>query len=206
MTGYRGKRAFDLALVFLGAVLWVPLVILLIVLVRIRLGAPALYRQERAGLGGRIFRILKLRTMTNTCDAAGNLLPDEQRLTAFGRALRAASLDELPELLNVIRGDMSLVGPRPLFASYLTLYSARHFRRHDVRPGLTGLAQVRGRNALTWPERFEHDLAYVERCSLALDLEILYLTLRTVVSGRGVSAEGMATMSPFTGYESQPPR
>ncbi len=204
MTGYRGKRAFDLALVFLSAVAWVPLVMVLILLVRLRHGAPALYRQQRAGLGGRIFSIVKLRTMVDARDANGDLLPDEQRLTPFGRTLRATSLDELPELWNVLRGDMSLVGPRPLFASYLPLYSERHRRRHDVRPGLTGLAQVRGRNALPWPERFEYDLEYVERCSFTLDGQILWQTIRTVLTARDVSAEGAATMTEFTGYDRTP--
>lgn len=206
MGEYRGKRALDLALVVASAPVWIPLVLTLIVLVRVRLGAPALFRQERVGRHGRIFRVIKLRTMTDARDAGGTLLPDAARLTPFGRALRAASLDELPELLNVLRGEMSLVGPRPLFAKYRPRYSARHNRRHEVRPGLTGLAQVRGRNALTWPERFELDIEYVEHASLALDLSILLETVRAVVTGRNVNAAGAATMPEFTGYEpAQPP-
>lgn len=188
----------------LASPLWVPLLLLMALVVRIRLGRPVLFRQERAGLHGQLFDVIKLRSMTDARDAGGALLPDADRLTPFGKSLRATSLDELPELINVLRGDMSLVGPRPLFASYLPLYSERHRHRHDVRPGITGLAQVRGRNALTWTERFELDLEYVARASLALDLRILYETVRAVGSARGISAAGEATMPTFTGYDSGP--
>lgn len=205
MSGYRGKRALDLALVVGASPVWVPLLAVVALLVRVRLGAPVLFSQERAGRDGRIFRLYKFRSMTEARDARGALLPDAARLTSFGRALRASSLDELPGLLNVLRGDMSLVGPRPLFADYLPLYSARQRVRHAVRPGITGLAQVRGRNALSWPARFALDVEYVERCSLALDLRILWETVRAVFARRGISAPGEATMPRFTGEDSPRP-
>lgn len=205
MSGYRGKRALDLALVVGASPVWVPLLAVVALLVRVRLGAPVLFSQERAGRDGRIFRLYKFRSMTEARDERGALLPDAARLTSFGRRLRASSLDELPGLLNVLRGDMSLVGPRPLFAEYLPLYSARQRVRHTVRPGITGLAQVRGRNALLWPARFELDVEYVERCSLALDLRILWETVRAVFARRGISAPGEATMPRFTGEDSPRP-
>jgi sugar transferase EpsL len=198
--GYLGKRAFDLVLVGLSAPLWLLVLLVLAVLVRVRLGSPVLFRQERPGLHGRPFDLLKFRTMTDERDAAGALLPDADRLTAFGRRLRGTSLDELPELLNVLRGDMSLVGPRPLLMRYLPRYSERHRRRHDVRPGLTGLAQVSGRNALAWADRFDLDVQYVENCSVMMDVRILMRTVGGVVSRSGISAAGEATMSEFTGY------
>jgi sugar transferase EpsL len=200
MPTYAGKRLFDLTLVVLGSPLWVPLLLLVGVAVRIRLGSPVFFRQRRAGLDDRAFDLVKFRTMTDARDAAGNLLPDELRLTAFGRRLRATSLDELPELLNVLRGDMSLVGPRPLLVQYLPLYSEHHRRRHRVRPGITGLAQVSGRNALSWPERFDLDVQYVDNASLRLDLRLLAKTLRAVLAPSGISAAGAATMPYFTGY------
>ena len=166
-----------------------------------RLGAPAFFHQVRTGLAGAPFWIIKLRSMTNERDDRGRPLPDAQRLTPFGRWLRRTSLDELPEVLNVLRGEMSLVGPRPLLPQYLERYSERHRRRHDVRPGLTGLAQVSGRNALGWAERFDLDVEYVERCSLRLDVAILWRTVRAVFSRHGVSAAGEATMPEFTGYD-----
>ena len=198
--GYAGKRLLDLTLLALGAPVWVPAMGLVALLVRRRLGAPVLFTQERPGLHGRPFRMRKFRTMTDARDAAGRLLPDAERLTPFGRWLRSTSLDELPELLNVLRGEMSLVGPRPLLLAYLARYSARHARRHLVRPGVTGLAQVSGRNALSWEDRFERDVEYVERCSLRLDLEILARTVRAVTRREGISAAGEATMSEFLGY------
>src|SRR5512146_261709 len=158
MQTYAGKRLLDLTVVLLTSPVWAPLLLAVAVLVRVRLGAPVLFRQRRAGLDDQPFDVLKFRTMTDERDAEGNLLPDERRLTAFGRRLRATSLDELPELVNVLRGDMSLVGPRPLLVQYLPLYSDVHRRRHRVRPGITGLAQVSGRNALSWPERFDLDV------------------------------------------------
>lgn len=194
-----GKRLLDLALALPALLLTGPLVAALALLVRARLGSPVLFRQERPGLGGRPFTLLKLRTMREVRGADGRPLPDAERLTPLGRWLRRTSLDELPELWNVVRGDMSLVGPRPLLARYLPLYSPEQARRHDVRPGVTGWAQVRGRNALTWPEKFEHDVWYVDNSSLGLDLRILWATVLAVCSGRGVSAAGYATMPPFEG-------
>jgi sugar transferase EpsL len=200
MPSYPGKRLLDLALVVGGAPVWVPVVAAVALLVRLRIGSPVLFRQTRAGLGGRPFTMVKFRTMTDARDAAGALLPDAERLTPLGQLLRRTSLDELPELLNVLRGDMSVVGPRPLLMAYLPRYSRRHLRRHEVRPGLTGLAQVSGRNAIAWPEKFELDVEYVDRASLALDLRILWRTVRAVVRREGISAANDATMPEFTGY------
>jgi lipopolysaccharide/colanic/teichoic acid biosynthesis glycosyltransferase len=169
-----------------------------------RLGPPVFFVQDRPGFRERPFRLIKFRTMTNARNASGSLLPDEQRLTSFGRALRSTSLDELPELWNVLRGDMSLVGPRPLLTRYLPRYSDRHRRRHEVRPGITGLAQVSGRNAITWTQKLDLDVEYVDSCSLVLDGHILWRTLRSVIRREGISAEGAATMPEFTGYD-QPP-
>lgn len=193
------KRLFDLLLSFgLLLVLALPL-LLLWGLVRCRLGSPVLFRQVRPGLHGRPFRMVKFRTMTDERGADGELLPDAQRLTSFGRFLRATSLDELPELWNVLRGEMSLVGPRPLLMEYLPLYSPEQARRHEVRPGITGWAQVNGRNALSWEERFKLDIWYVDHRSLWLDLRILWLTVRKVIVREGISAQGEATMPRFTG-------
>jgi lipopolysaccharide/colanic/teichoic acid biosynthesis glycosyltransferase len=203
--GYPGKRALDLALVVIAAPLWVPLLLVTAAVVRIVLGTPVFFRQVRPGLHGRPFELIKFRTMTDGRDAYGAPLSDAERLTVLGRVLRSTSLDELPELLNVLRGEMSLVGPRPLLQQYVPLYSTRETRRHDVRPGLTGLAQVSGRNAVSWPERFELDVQYVERCSLRLDLGILMRTVELVLARRGVSAPGEATMPPFTGGSTTPP-
>jgi lipopolysaccharide/colanic/teichoic acid biosynthesis glycosyltransferase len=176
-----------------------PLLLGLALLVRINLGRPVLFRQRRAGLLGRPFRLVKFRTMNARCDAKGQLLPDDQRLTAFGRWLRSSSLDELPELVNILRGEMGFVGPRPLLMEYLPLYSPEQARRHAVKPGLTGWAQVQGRNALSWEEKFRLDVWYVDHRSLGLDLRILWLTLATVIRRNGISAAGEATMAPFTG-------
>jgi lipopolysaccharide/colanic/teichoic acid biosynthesis glycosyltransferase len=193
-------RILEIALLILSAPFWGPLLLLVALLVRIRLGSPVLFCQVRPGRFGAPFELMKFRTMTDERDANGDLLPDEQRLTAFGRVLRSTSLDELPELLNVLRGEMSIVGPRPLLIEYLPLYSERHRARQDVRPGLTGWAQVCGRNSLSWSERFELDVWYVRHRTLWLDLRVLARTIGTVLSRRGVSAEGHATMSRFTGY------
>ncbi len=193
------KRTFDVFLVVLAVPFWLPAVALLAVLVRLKLGTPVFFRQKRPGLNGAIFEMIKFRTMTDARDAQGQLLPDEVRLTSFGKFLRSTSLDELPELWNVLRGDMSLVGPRPLLVQYLARYSLRQARRHEVRPGITGLAQVKGRNALSWEEKFEWDVRYVETRSLALDLKILWLTVAAVLFRRGISAAGDATMPEFTG-------
>lgn len=205
MAEYRGKRFFDVGLVTMAAPVWVPLLAIIAALVRIKLGSPVLFTQERPGRFARPFLLVKFRTMTEARDSSGALLPDAERLTVFGRALRATSLDELPELWSVLRGDMSLVGPRPLLTRYLPRYSERHRRRHDVRPGITGLAQVSGRNAITWNEKLELDIAYVEQCSLALDIRILWRTLLSVVRREGITAAGAATMPEFTGYD-QPSR
>ncbi|MGI8497810.1 MAG: sugar transferase [Gemmatimonadaceae bacterium] len=202
MTGYKGKRVLDVLLLALASPVWVPATGLLALLVRARLGAPVFFRQQRAGRDGRLFELVKFRSMTNARDRGGNLLPDADRLTPFGRMLRSTSLDELPELWNVLRGDMSLVGPRPLLPQYLQRYSPHHSRRHDVAPGMTGLAQVSGRNALTWPARFDLDLEYIRRCSPALDLRILWRTAMAVLRREGISADGLATMTEFTGYDS----
>lgn len=202
MPPYPGKRALDLTLVLLASPLWVPLLLIVALAVRVRLGAPVFFRQERAGLNDRSFVLLKFRTMTDARDANGQLLPDAQRLTSFGRWLRSTSLDELPEMLNVLRGDMSVTGPRPLLVQYVPLYSPHHRRRHGVPPGITGLAQVSGRNALTWPERFDLDVWYVEHASFALDMSILARTVGALLGRKGVNAPGEATMPYFTGYSS----
>jgi sugar transferase EpsL len=193
------KRTLDLLLVAAAAPLWVPVLAVLALLVGTRLGRPVLFRQVRPGLHGRPFTLMKLRTMTDARDLSGALLPDAHRLTAFGRWLRATSLDELPELWNVLRGDMSLVGPRPLLMEYLPLYTPDQWRRHDVRPGVTGLAQVSGRNAISWDEKFRLDTRYVDHHSLMLDLKILMVTFLRVVQRHGISAAGDATMPKFVG-------
>lgn len=195
------KRAFDLVvastLLFLLAV---PLAIVAAV-VRWRLGSPVLFVGQRPGLGGELFALYKFRTMTEDRDEWGNLLPDEQRMTALGRFLRATSIDELPELINVVRGDMSLVGPRPLLPEYLDRYTSEQARRHEVRPGVTGLAQVRGRNAISWEDRLSLDVWYVDHRSFGLDLRILVDTLLKVLRRENVSASGYATMPEFRGSE-----
>jgi sugar transferase EpsL len=198
-VGISVKRALDLALVIVAMPLWLPVLAVLAVLVRIRIGQPVLFRQRRPGFLGAPFEMVKLRTMTNDRDGSGSLLPDADRLTPFGRWLRATSLDELPELWNVIRGEMSLVGPRPLLMEYLPLYDAEQARRHDVRPGVTGWAQVNGRNAIRWEEKFRLDSWYVDHRSLWLDLRILLLTLLRVVRRQGISATGESTMPRFRG-------
>lgn len=193
------KRLFDLLVSATALLLLAPLLALIAWLVRRRLGAPVLFRQLRPGRNGMPFEIVKFRTMRDAVDAHGEPLPDHERLTPFGRWLRASSLDELPELWNVLKGDMSLVGPRPLLMEYLPLYDAEQFRRHAVRPGVTGWAQVNGRNALSWEEKFRLDLWYVDHQSFALDLKILALTLAKVLAREGISAAGEATMPKFTG-------
>jgi lipopolysaccharide/colanic/teichoic acid biosynthesis glycosyltransferase len=194
-----GKRAFDLALVLLTAPCWLPVVAVVALIVRTRIGSPVLFRQPRPGRDGRLFMLVKFRTMTDARDGCGELLPDDRRLTAWGRMLRACSLDELPELWNVLRGEMSLVGPRPLLVRYLDRYSAEQSRRHEVRPGVTGLAQVNGRNALGWEDRFALDVRYVDTCSFGLDIAILVRTIGNVVTRRGISQPGHATAREFMG-------
>lgn len=193
------KRVFDLLASALGLLLLsVPLAVLAWQ-VRRKLGSPVLFTQVRPGLHGKPFRMVKFRTMTDGRDDSGALLPDAQRLTPFGRFLRASSLDELPELWNVLRGDMSLVGPRPLLMEYLPLYSPEQARRHEVRPGITGWAQINGRNAISWDDKFALDVWYVDHRSLWLDVRILWMTVRKVLVRDGISAEGEATMPAFTG-------
>lgn len=197
------KRLFDLVLVLLSSPLWVPVLAVLALVVRWKLGAPVFFRQARPGLQGNIFEMVKFRTMTDERDASGQLLPDAVRLTPFGRWLRATSLDELPELWNVVKGEMSLVGPRPLLVRYLDRYSPEQRRRHDVPPGITGWAQVNGRNALRWEEKFALDVWYVDHRSLALDVRILFLTFARVLRRDGVAAPGEATMPEFNPHNSQ---
>ncbi len=193
------KRAFDLILAVLALVLLSPVLLVTAWLVRSRIGTPVLFRQTRPGLRGEPFEILKFRTMTNEVDENGDPLPDEVRLTAFGKLLRSTSLDELPELINVLRGEMSLVGPRPLIMRYLSRYTPEQARRNLARPGITGLAQVRGRNALSWEERFELDVEYVDNWSLWLDVRILFETVVTVLKRDGINTEGHATAPEFMG-------
>ncbi len=194
-----GKRLFDVAAAGAALVVLSPLLAVTALMVRWKLGSPLLFCQSRPGLHGAAFTLYKFRTMTSDRDAAGNLLPDAARLTRFGRWLRAASLDELPELINVLRGDMSLVGPRPLLMHYLARYTPTQMRRHDVRPGITGWAQVNGRNGLTWEEKFEHDVWYVDHVSLWLDLRILARTIAQVVRRQDINQPGSATAQEFEG-------
>jgi len=193
------KRLFDVLVAGIVLVALAPLLLLLALLVAIFVGRPVLFVQERPGLQGRIFRLVKFRTMTNERDGAGSLLPDEQRLRRFGRLLRATSLDELPELFNILRGDMSLVGPRPLLVEYLPLYTAEQARRHLVRPGITGWAQVNGRNAISWEDKFAHDLWYVDNHSFWIDLKILLLTVARVLRVQGIDEPGKVGQSKFRG-------
>jgi len=193
------KRLFDLLVTLPALFLLAPLMGLLALLVRFKLGAPVLFRQQRPGLHGRPFTLYKFRTMTDARDAQGALLPDAERLTPFGRFLRSISLDELPELFNVLKGEMSLVGPRPLLMEYLPRYTPEQMRRHEVRPGITGWAQVNGRNALTWEEKFQMDVWYVEHLSFWLDIRILALTFIKVFQREGISQPGRATVDYFTG-------
>jgi lipopolysaccharide/colanic/teichoic acid biosynthesis glycosyltransferase len=202
-----GKRLFDLIAGSLLLFAFSPVLLAVAALARLKIGSPVLFRQQRPGVGGKPFTLVKFRTMRAAKDAAGNDLPDEARLTKFGDFLRRRSLDELPELLNVVAGDMSLVGPRPLLMQYLDRYTPEQRRRHDVRPGLTGWTQVNGRNALTWEEKFALDTWYVDHMSFALDLKILLMTARQVLlpSGPGISHSGHATMPEFRGTAGREP-
>jgi lipopolysaccharide/colanic/teichoic acid biosynthesis glycosyltransferase len=193
------KRVIDFVVGSLALAILSPLLAAIAALVWLRLGSPVFFRQIRPGLGERPFTLIKFRTMTDARDARGSLLPDDRRLLPLGRFLRSASLDELPELVNVLRGEMSLVGPRPLLMEYLPLYSARQRRRHEVRPGISGLAQVSGRNLLSWPRKLEMDVAYVEHRSLWLDLKIIAKTLVGVLGRQGITPLDMQTMPPFRG-------
>lgn len=193
------KRLLDISVSLLGIVILSPVFLFLWILVRVKLGSPALFTQERPGKNEKIFKMYKFRSMTDARDENGNLLPDEVRLTRFGKKLRATSLDELPELWNVLKGDMSLVGPRPLLVQYLTLYDETQKRRHEVRPGITGYAQVKGRNSISWEQKFEMDVYYVEHISFWMDCKILFMTVSTVFKRKGINSQTSATMEAFTG-------
>jgi lipopolysaccharide/colanic/teichoic acid biosynthesis glycosyltransferase len=197
------KRLVDVVLAALAVLVLAPLLLAIAVVLRMTLGCPILFRQARIGLNGRQFELVKFRTMVDAAGHDGQPLPDQDRLTSFGRLLRVSSIDELPELWNVLRGDMSLVGPRPLLVEYLPLYSDEQARRHEVRPGITGWAQVNGRNAISWDEKLALDVWYVDNQSLRIDLKILWLTLWKVLARHGISAEGEATVSKFTGNKSR---
>jgi lipopolysaccharide/colanic/teichoic acid biosynthesis glycosyltransferase len=198
------KRAFDIVVAAIALVVLSPVIAILAWQVQRKLGRPVLFRQTRPGHRGKPFQMIKFRTMRDAVDASGRLLPDAERLTPFGARLRALSLDELPELWNVLRGDMSLVGPRPLLMEYLPLFTSEQARRHDLRPGITGWAQVNGRNAISWEDKFRLDTWYVENHSFWLDLKILFLTVRKVVARDGINATGDATMSKFEGRKGKP--
>ena len=198
----RIKRCLDIVLSLCGIIVLSPVLLVLFILVRVKLGSPVLFKQERPGKGEKIFTLCKFRTMTDARDEKGELLPDEVRLTKFGRLLRATSLDELPELFNILKGDMSVIGPRPLLVRYLPRYNSFQRRRHEVRPGLTGLAQVNGRNALTWEEKFEYDVRYVDNLTFAMEVRIFFATVRAVLKHEGINSETSATMEEFMGSES----
>lgn len=193
------KRLLDILLSLIGIILLSWLYLLLFILVRVKLGSPVFFKQQRPGKNEKIFTLYKFRTMTDARDENGTLLPDEVRLTAFGKMLRSTSLDELPELFNILKGDMSLIGPRPLLVKYLPLYNEEQKHRHDVRPGLTGLAQVNGRNAISWEKKFEYDVEYVRNLSFLLDCRILLQTVKAVVQREGISSATDATMEAFKG-------
>lgn len=196
------KRLLDIVLSLFAIIILSPLLLILYLLVRFKLGSPAIFTQERPGKDEKIFKLYKFRSMTNQKDSYGNLLPDEQRLTSFGKILRSTSLDELPELFNILKGDMSIVGPRPLLVDYLDLYNEKQKHRHDVRPGLTGLAQVNGRNTLSWEDRFDKDIKYIEIISFIVDLKIIFDTFKIVLRRDGINSESCVTMEDFYGSES----
>ena len=193
------KRPQDFCCALLAIIVLLPVMLVTALLVRIWLGSPVLFKQERPGLNGKIFTLYKFRTMTDQKDAQGNLLPDEVRLTSFGKKLRTTSLDELPELINMLKGDMAVVGPRPLLVSYLPLYNRHQARRHEVRPGFTGYAQVHGRNSISWEEKFDKDVYYVDHISFWGDWKIIFQTVKTVLRREGISSDTAATMEPFRG-------
>ena len=193
------KRIFDFLVALFALLTLLPVIIVVAVLIRFKLGSPILFTQDRPGLNGDIFKMMKFRSMLDAKDKQGNLLPDDERMTPFGAFLRSTSLDELPGLFNVLKGDMSLVGPRPLLVQYLPLYSSEQARRHNVRPGITGWAQVNGRNAISWEQKFKLDVWYVDNQSLLLDFKILLLTVKKVFIREGISADGHVTIEPFKG-------
>lgn len=193
------KRIFDFLVALCAILTLLPVIIIVALLIRFKLGSPILFTQNRPGLHGKVFKMMKFRTMLDGKDKQGNLLPDNERMTKFGSFLRSTSLDELPGLFNVLKGDMSLVGPRPLLVQYLPLYSVDQARRHNVRPGITGWAQVNGRNAISWDQKFNFDVWYVDNQSLLLDFKILLLTVKKVFFREGISADGHVTIEPFKG-------
>lgn len=193
------KRGIDFILALVGLILASPVLLIVAILVRMKLGSPIFFRQARVGLNGEIFEMIKIRTMKDAYDTNGEPLPDSERLTSFGQFLRKTSLDELPELINVLKGDMSLVGPRPLLVEYLTLYSEEQMRRHNVRPGITGYAQVNGRNNISWAKKFELDIYYVNHFSLYLDIKILWQTVVKVIKQADINQEGNVTVEKFNG-------
>ena len=196
------KRIFDLFFVAWLAPFWIPLSIFVALTVRLKIGNSILFYQERPGLHGNLFTLYKFRTMSNTRDSLGNLLPDRSRITSFGKLIRSTSLDELPELINVLKGDMSLVGPRPLLMQYIDRYTAEQARRHEVKPGITGWAQVNGRNAITWEDKFRLDVWYVDNMSLGLDIKIIAMTIWTILKRDGINQPGQATAEEFLGCSS----
>lgn len=193
------KRLLDFIISLLAVIILSPVFLVIAVLVRIKLGKPVIFKQKRPGLNEKIFTLYKFRTMTNEKDSSGNLLPDRERLTKFSRFLRSTSLDELPELINILKGDMSFVGPRPLLVQYLPLYNEHQRKRHNVKPGLSGWAQVSGRNAISWEEKFDLDVEYVNKVSFLFDLKIFFLTIKKVIMREGINQEGEATMEYFKG-------
>ena len=193
------KRFFDFLLSLIAIILLSPVFLVVALLVRTKLGSPILFCQERPGKDEKIFKMYKFRSMSDERDENGQLMPDEVRLTSFGKKLRSTSLDELPELFNILKGDMSIVGPRPLLVKYLPLYNAEQRKRHDVRPGLTGWAQANGRNAISWEEKFKYDVEYTEKYSFFMDLKIIFMTVRSVLRHEGISSESAATMEEFLG-------
>ena len=197
------KRFFDFVLSLIAIIILSPVYIIVAILVRVKLGSPVIFTQERPGKDEKIFKMYKFRSMTSETDEEGNLLPDEVRLTSFGKKLRSTSLDELPELFNILKGDMSIVGPRPLLVKYLPLYNDFQKHRHDVRPGLTGWAQVNGRNAISWEDKFRLDVEYTEKCSFLLDLKILFMTVSSVLKKEGISSDTSITMNEFTGTKGE---
>lgn len=197
------KRPQDFLCALAGIIVLSPVILITAILVRTKLGSPVIFKQERPGLNGKVFMLYKFRTMTDGKDAEGNLLPDEVRLTGFGKKLRSTSLDELPELFNILKGDMAVVGPRPLLVRYLPRYNAHQARRHEVRPGFTGYAQVNGRNSITWEDKFDKDVYYVDHVTFLGDWKIIFQTVKTVLKREGISSDTSATMEEFMGTQSK---